>query len=130
MDDVMDDPGSQGGMRCTKCGIMRELSVFRIQRGKHQQSCKKCYLEYGRRHYQNNKQYYVDKAKRHNDVLWEKTRRLVWNYFKEHPCVDCGNSDPRVLEFDPVRGEKQYNISDLKSLHFRWETILKRNRKM
>jgi hypothetical protein len=121
---VMDEPGEHSGMQCTKCGTVRELSFFRVRRGKHQQPCKKCYLEYGRRHYQNNKQYYIDKTKRYNHGLWEKTRHLVWNYLREHPCVDCGNSDPRVLEFDHVRGEKTHNVSDLKSQHFCWETIL------
>ena len=121
----MDDLDGQGGMQCTKCGVVRELSVFRIRRGRHQQPCKKCYLEYGRRHYANNKPYYIDKAVRYNAALRQKTRRLIWNYLTEHPCVDCSNSDPRVLEFDHVRGEKTHNVSDLSSLHFCWETILK-----
>lgn len=64
----MDDQNNQGTMMCSKCGVLRELSVFRVRRGKHEQPCKKCYLEYGRRHYQNNKQNYVDKARRHNDA--------------------------------------------------------------
>ncbi len=119
----MEETGQTSGMHCTKCGEYRQLSVFRVRNGKLKQPCKKCYLEYGRRHYENNKQYYVDKAKRHNDALWEQTGLLVWEYLKAHPCVDCGNSDPRVLDFDHVRGVKKHNISDLKSLHFRWKTI-------
>ena len=32
-------------------------------------------------------------------------------------------ADPRVLDFDHVRGVKKHNVSDLKSMHFCWETI-------
>ncbi len=121
----MEETGQTSGMHCTKCGEFRQLSVFRVRGGKLKQPCKKCYLEYGRRHYENNKQYYVDKAKRFNDAHGERIQRLLWTYLYEHPCVDCGNKDPRVLEFDHVRGEKTHNVSDLKSLKFGWEAILK-----
>ena len=103
----MEETAAHDGMVCTKCGEYRLLSVFRVRDGKLKQPCKKCYLEYGRRHYRNNKQYYLDKAKRYNDALWEKTRMLVWEYLRQHPCVDCGIADPRVMEFDHVRGVKK-----------------------
>lgn len=122
---IMEEISQAEGMHCTKCGEFRVLSDFRIRRGKSQQPCKKCYLEYGRRHYQNNKQYYIDKAKRYNDAHWDRTHRLLWAYLQKHPCIDCGNTDPRVLEFDHVRGEKTHNVSDLKSLRFGWNAILK-----
>ena len=40
-----------------------------------------------------------------------RNRKYVDDYLKEHPCIDCGNSDIRVLEFDHVRGDKLGHIS-------------------
>lgn len=37
----------------------------------------------------------------------------VGTYLLEHPCVDCGNSDILVLEFDHVRGTKKDNLNIL-----------------
>lgn len=40
-----------------------------------------------------------------------RNREFVDNYIKDKACVDCGISDPRVLDFDHVRGEKVGAIS-------------------
>ena len=40
-----------------------------------------------------------------------RNRNYVDNFLKGKSCVDCGNSDKRVLEFDHVRGIKEGHIS-------------------
>ncbi len=43
-------------------------------------------------------------------------------YFSTHPCCDCGETDPLVLEFDHLR-DKRFNIGS--ALPYRnWESIL------
>ena len=49
-----------------------------------------------------------------------RNRQIVIDYLKTHPCIDCGNSDIRVLEFDHVRGDKLGNISH--AVHRVWKT--------
>jgi len=65
-----------------------------------------------RAHYAANKAYYKEKARKHNKLHLDTLREYVIEYLENHPCVDCNNSDPRVLEFDHVRGKKEFNISD------------------
>ena len=38
-------------------------------------------------------------------------RLYVERYLSENPCVDCGYSDLRALEFDHVHGKKWFEIS-------------------
>lgn len=49
--------------------------------------------------------------------------RLIVEYFRTHPCVDCGEDDPLVLQFDHVSGEKSNSISDMVR-DYSWATIL------
>jgi hypothetical protein len=43
----------------------------------------------------------------------ERSRAHVLAFLKEHPCVDCGEDDLRVLEFDHVRGVKLAAVTKL-----------------
>ena len=49
---------------------------------------------------------------RRNDARYQAEKRAwIAAYLAEHSCVDCGESDPEVLDFDHVRGKKTAAIS-------------------
>lgn len=42
-----------------------------------------------------------------------RDRKWVWEYKLANPCVDCGEADPRVLDFDHITDDKVNNIARL-----------------
>lgn len=45
--------------------------------------------------------------------LRNRNKKHIKAYLKNHPCVDCGETDIIVLQFDHVRGKKRGNVSDM-----------------
>jgi len=56
----------------------------------------------------NNKEYYLDKSKKNK----EKYRSEFAGFMEAKACIDCGIEDRRVLEFDHIADDKDYNIAD------------------
>jgi len=52
-------------------------------------------------------------------------REFVWQYLLNHPCVDCGENNPVVLEFDHISGVKVLAISAMVGRGTGVETITK-----
>lgn len=55
----------------------------------------------------------------------EIAQQYVWDYLVTPPCIECGESNPIVLEFDHVNGTKTRAVSDLSRLGYSVESIRK-----
>lgn len=78
--------------------------------GKRDPYCRPCRAEYGREHYEKNRQRYIDQAKKRTEKVLAERMQFLLEHFSSHPCVDCGETDVAVLEFDHL-GEKAFNVS-------------------
>ena len=101
---------------CTLCKSIKPEDEFNFKyksRGIRQKHCRECSKLEIKRHYIENRQYYLDKAKKRNVIIHRKLNDYVLEYLSNHPCVDCGEGDPIVLEFDHL-GNKYKQIAKLK----------------
>jgi len=101
-----------GHLRCYRCGLEKPVDDFAWRRKAQNQRdtfCRPCRKAYGREHYLANRERYIEQARvQKTRLMLERTRYLI-EYFKRHPCVDCGEGDPVVLEFDHLR-DKEFSI--------------------
>ena len=111
--------------KCYRCHEVKPAEDFawrRKHKGQRDSFCRPCRSAYGKEHYAANKQRYIDQA-----AIVSRRRRLErarWliDFFESHPCTDCGETDPIVLEFDHL-GDKTFNVGT--ELHDRnWDSVL------
>ena len=113
------------GKHCPRCKIWQPIEEFAWRHkaaGIRQVYCRSCMAAYNRGHYRANKQQYIDRARQRTMAIVHERARLLAEYFLMNPCVDCGEVDPLVLEFDHIR-EKAFSIAQ--GLRDRgWQSIL------
>lgn len=97
-----------GERRCSRCCWLLPLSNFNRLGDGHQWWCRPCFREYFRKRGELHLRQSGDAKRRRRD----EARRFVLEYLTAHPCVDCGESDPVVLEFDHL-GEKRGHVGTL-----------------
>jgi hypothetical protein len=88
---------------CTVCGQRKEVEAFAFKNealGRRRRTCKACMAEYGRGHYARNREAYIARNVANMRMRRRALKERVWRYPAEHPCVDCGECDLVVLEFD------------------------------
>jgi hypothetical protein len=111
---------------CPGCEQEKDIEHFSFRyktRGIRQTWCKSCQAAANKNHYKSNTQMYIDRAKTRNKRVAEENRKKMLIYLSQHPCVDCGNTDIRCLEFDHVRDSKVDDISRMLGVFANWKTI-------
>lgn len=110
------------GKRCSGCGARKPLDDFNRRRAApdgRQSYCRSC-----------NAQWHADNRARHNRMIHARLDRVrldraqrLLDYLREHPCVDCGEGDPVVLEFDHLR-DKIKEVTALAQAGNSWQSVL------
>jgi len=81
------------------------------------------------KHYRKNKGKIISRSSARNKKQIKKNKAFVDRLKRMFNCVDCGESEPVVLEFDHVRGKKKKAIADMVSHSYSIETIKEEIRK-
>jgi hypothetical protein len=109
--------------RCTRCGELKPGFEFppRVVGSRQLQSwCRACFRAHHLQHYAANRDRECARIRRNRNALRAENRSRIDDYLSTHPCVDCGERDILVLEFDHLR-DKRKNVSEM--LHLSWGRI-------
>ena len=111
--------------KCPKCNRLLNESEFnwKIKNKIRASYCQDCSRQYIRNHYKNNKKYYLEKARKRNILTRIKINEYIREYFKSHSCIDCGETDILVLEFD--HKDRNNKVSEINKM-IRQRTSLKK----
>lgn len=114
--------------RCTgPCKDVKPIGEFDFKDKK--KSIRRSYCTICRRlllrdHYKRNKGYYKKKTKQRNKNIRAENYEKLYKYLLEHPCVDCGEDDLVVLDFDHVdRNLKISAVTFLVRSAYSWRAI-------
>ncbi len=66
-----------------------------------------------KRKYSTWKEYYQGYQREYIKKIKADRSAFIKEYLLSNPCIDCGETDTIVLEFDHVRGEKINNVSKM-----------------
>ena len=111
--------------RCTRCGEVKPVAEFprsSRSRDKRQSWCRACFSIVNGAYYASNRDREKARLTMQTNLRRAETRRRMIVYLLAHPCVDCGEADIVVLEFDH-RGEKVGDVSTLANGR-NWTSVL------
>jgi hypothetical protein len=93
---------------CSRCEEVLPVTAFNRHGDGHQWWCRACFREY----FRERGALHLDQVRASKRKRRARAKAFVNEYLETHPCVNCGESDRVVLEFDHV-GVKTGHISRL-----------------
>lgn len=109
--------------RCCTCHEVRPLTAFNARASAAdglQSRCRDC----SRRWYVANRDAHRAKVRLRSTAVKKEYKRRIGEHLLAHPCVDCGESDVRVLDFDHLDAStKRSDIAKMVNAGGRWSDI-------
>lgn len=110
---------------CTNCKKEKMISEFIFKnkrKGIRHWICRECRRSKRKAQYLGHKKATRERNRRN------RLRNMinVYSYLKNHPCIDCGETDPCTLDFDHKCSKtKTGSIANMSRNTFSWKTIMK-----
>lgn len=114
-----------------KCSCCRELKKYeefskdRSRKDGLRHLCKICDARRTSQYYADNRDKRHASIKKRAKKVSRENKFKILEFLKNNPCVDCGEANPLVLEFDHVRGTKKTEVCRLAMKGYCWETVKK-----
>lgn len=110
---------------CCSCATSKSLHEYAFrskERGTRQWMCKDCSACYKREWYQRNRDHHRANVRQNRDRVATVNRRRFWEFLLTQRCIDCGESDPVVLDFDHLR-DKRGSVAQMVVSGASWESV-------
>jgi len=103
---------------CTKCGVAQDISQYSLvhpakKDGKLRPDCKSCVRARTAIYCLKDPDAQARRMQKVKAAATSRNKKFLDDYLHIHHCVDCGESDPIVLDFDHVSGVKACDVSRL-----------------
>ena len=106
----------KSGKKCGRCGEFKSFDQYNFRDKEHKIMrgiCMECENTHKAKWYQKNRKTHIENVGNQRNRRKKDARDFVDSYLASQSCVDCGESNPNVLEFDHIKGRKKSNIGDL-----------------
>lgn len=110
--------------QCSGCGVKKPITEFTNRKGSsdgYNARCRKCTQAFAKRHYDENRGYYLTKARKKEAAYFEWFSSLK----EGRSCEQCGESHPACLDFhhrDPSK--KEFDLGMVKRKQFAKQRVL------
>jgi hypothetical protein len=111
--------------KCRSCLQLLDVNNFRKNKRSadgYATICKICIGQYEKHWYKNNPKRRASIVQNNSKQI-ERNRITVISYLQTHPCIDCGEADIVVLDFDH-QGNKRMEVSCMMHSAYSTETLL------
>lgn len=105
--------------RCNQSKVPEDFNKSSRASDGRQSYCRAC----SKSHYRDNSIRHKANTSRRNKAIGAEYQWRIWQHLASNPCMDCGEIDPIVLEFDHVRGKKLFSISQASKRKFAWTRV-------
>ncbi len=110
--------------QCSKCKLEKPLEEFGKKKNSLQSWCRSCNTLYQQQWYMANREKHKTGVRVSAARIKANMRKWMFAYFADKACVDCGNTDYRVFQFDHVQGVKHTEVSDMIRRGYALEKII------
>jgi len=95
--------------RCATCKELKDEEEFNWRYkslGIRHPTCRECMHKFNKTYFEGSaKDKHLQQVQERKHAVREVAREYVWNYLSSHPCTQCGETNPVVLEFRHEHGK-------------------------